>query len=89
MRLGTLKDGTRDGWLVVVLPDGAWFAMAPVHTLQEAVEQWDKVAPQLAAFADVAEPRDPAQLAAPLPRAWQWLDGSAFARVNFGSGGGT
>lgn len=78
MRLATLRDGTKDGRLVVVSPDGAAYATAPVGTLQEAMERWIEVAAQLAAIAEFPEALDPAQLAAPLPRAWQWLDGSAF-----------
>jgi fumarylacetoacetate (FAA) hydrolase len=79
MRLATKRDGGADGRLMVVSPDGARVAPAPVATLQQAMEQWDAVAASLAAVHDFAEPLDPATLAAPLPRAWQWLDGSAFA----------
>lgn len=79
MRLATLKDGTKDGQLVVVSPDGTSFAEAPVRTMQEALERWDDTAPQLTAISSFPETIDPTQLAAPLPRAWQWLDGSAFA----------
>jgi len=78
MRLATLRDGTKDGRLVVVSPDGSACAAAPVGTLQEAMERWHEVAPQLAAIAEFPETLDPAAPAAPLPRAWQWLDGSAF-----------
>lgn len=78
MRLATLHNGTRDGQLVVLSPDCASFALASVGTMQEAMERWTEVAPQLAAIADFPEGLDIAQLAAPLPRAWQWLDGSAF-----------
>lgn len=78
MRLATLNDSTRDGRLVLVSPDGATCAPAPVATLQQAMEDWDAVAPALAAIDRFAEAFDPAQLLAPLPRAWQWLDGSAF-----------
>lgn len=79
MRLATLDDGTRDGRLVVVSPDGEACAPAPVRTLQEALEDWEAIAPRLAAMADFPERLDPARVLAPLPRAWQWLDGSAFA----------
>ncbi|WP_313803862.1 fumarylacetoacetate hydrolase family protein [Sphingobium sp.] len=78
MRLATLKDGSRDGRLVVISPDGARYAHAPVGTLQEAMDRWNDVAAGLAAIASFPESLDPAALAAPLPRAWQWLDGSAF-----------
>lgn len=79
MRLATLKNGTPDGQLVVVSPDGTHSADAPVATLQAALEQWSAVAPQLAAISSFPDVINPASLTAPLPRAWQWLDGSAFA----------
>jgi fumarylacetoacetate (FAA) hydrolase len=79
MRLATLDDGSRDGRLVVVSPDGSSCAPAPVKTLQEALENWDTVAPQLAAASSFPDPLDPSQILAPLPRAWQWLDGSVYA----------
>ncbi len=79
MRLATLRDGTPDGRLVVVSPDGKSVAAAPIPTMQRALEQWAALAPLLAAITSFPEALDPAQLAAPLPRAWQWLDGSAFA----------
>ncbi|HQS96354.1 MAG: fumarylacetoacetate hydrolase [Novosphingobium sp. 17-62-19] len=78
MRLATLNDGTRDGRLVLVSPDGAHCAPAPVATLQQAIEEWDVVAQAFAAINHFPEALDPAQVLAPLPRAWQWLDGSAF-----------
>ncbi|MDE2410359.1 MAG: fumarylacetoacetate hydrolase family protein [Sphingomonadales bacterium] len=79
MRLATLRDGTKDGRLVVVSPDGSACAPAPVKTLQEALENWDAVAAQLAAASNFPDPLDASQLMAPLPRAWQWLDGSVFS----------
>ncbi|WP_333836313.1 fumarylacetoacetate hydrolase family protein [Novosphingobium sp.] len=78
MRLATLRDGTPDGRLVVVAPDGTSFASAPVPTLQAALEAWEDIASRLAAITSFPEPLDPAEVLAPLPRAWQWLDGSAF-----------
>jgi fumarylacetoacetate (FAA) hydrolase len=78
MRLATLRDGTPDGRLVLVSPDGERCAPAPVTTLQGALDQWQHCEKALAlihSFPD-ALPRD--RLAAPLPRAWQWLDGSAY-----------
>lgn len=78
MRLATLDDGTRDGRLAVISPDGLRHALAPVPTLQHALETWNETAPRLAAITEFPEALDLARLAAPLPRAWQWLDGSAF-----------
>ena len=77
MRLASLANGGRDGSLVVVSPDGTGYALAPVSTLQEALEKWDEVAPQLAAISNFDLPLE--RVIAPLPRAWQWLDGSAFS----------
>jgi fumarylacetoacetate (FAA) hydrolase len=88
MKLATLRDGSRDGRLVVVSRDlslaVAAGAIAP--TLQAALEAWDTVAPRLEALyqalnvgpGDGAIAFDPAQAMAPLPRAYQWLDASAF-----------
>jgi fumarylacetoacetate (FAA) hydrolase len=78
MRLATLIDGSPDGRLVCVSPDGLRCAMAPVATLQAALEDWTRWAPQLAAVSAFADALPADRLAAPLPRAWQWLDGSAF-----------
>ena len=79
MRLATVNDGTKDGRLVIVSPDGNACAPAPVKTLQEALEDWDAIAPELAAATNFPDPLDKAQVMAPLPRAWQWLDGSVYA----------
>jgi fumarylacetoacetate (FAA) hydrolase len=85
MRLATLTAGGPDGELVVVSRDGLRFLPAPGAwpTLQSALENWGVAESGLAAMAarlDASEGRalDPARLAAPLPRAWQWLDASAF-----------
>ena len=87
MRLATLRDGTRDGMLVVVTPEGHGFARAaPIApTLQAALDEWERAAPalqalsaRLAAGAAAAEPLDPRRLGPPLPRAYEWIDGSAF-----------
>ncbi len=86
MKLATLHDGTPDGALVVVSTDTTHYLPAGdiAATLQVALEQWPIVAPRLATLADrfaSGEGRPIAEMrfAAPLPRAWQWLDGSAFA----------
>ena len=83
MKLATLKNGTRDGRLVVVSRDLTKFlpAGAVVSTLREALDDWETVAPQLEAIAmkvDGGEPFDPRQCMAPIPRATQWADGSAY-----------
>jgi fumarylacetoacetate (FAA) hydrolase len=81
MRLATLRDGTRDGALLVVAPDGRRCARAHgvAATLQAALDDWPRVAPALAALeASANEPLDVARLGPPLPRAYEWLDGSAF-----------
>jgi fumarylacetoacetate (FAA) hydrolase len=86
MRLATLRAGGRDGTLVVVRSDGRVAARAgDVTTLQEALDDWERAEPRLRALATrledgavEGEPLDPAALAAPLPRAYEWLDGSAF-----------
>jgi fumarylacetoacetate (FAA) hydrolase len=77
MRLATVKNGTPDGQLVLVSPDGNNCALAPVPTLQAAMENWAAVAPKLAATIVFDRPLE--GLTAPLPRAWQWLDGSVYA----------
>jgi len=86
MKLGSLISG-RDGRLVVVSDDLAWCADAGhiAPTLQAALDDWDRVAPLLANLAtDLAHEAIPMmrfherQAAAPLPRAYQWADGSAY-----------
>lgn len=84
MKLATLQDNTRDGRLHVVSRDHSRCAPAQAAlTLQAALEDWDGVAPALEAQyaalnAGGGERFDPARALAPLPRAWQWLDGSAY-----------
>ena len=86
MKLGSLKGG-RDGRLVVVSRDLAWCADAShlAPTLQAALDDWERIAPQLELLAtDLAHgtiPKDrfhERAAAAPLPRAYQWADGSAY-----------
>jgi fumarylacetoacetate (FAA) hydrolase len=87
MKLATLRDGTRDGALVVVRHDGRTFARAHdvARTLQAALDAWETTQPGLRAIAERldsgaidGEPLDPHQLQAPLPRAYEWVDGSAY-----------
>jgi fumarylacetoacetate (FAA) hydrolase len=78
MRLATLNDGSRDGRLIIISSDSSAYALAPIRTLQGALESWDGAEPQLRAITTFDQPLDIAQLAAPLARAWQWLDGSVY-----------
>lgn len=86
MKLASLKHG-RDGKLVVVSSDLAWCADAThlCPTLQAALDDWDRIAPLLELLATDLEhqtiPRErfhEHDAAAPLPRAYQWADGSAY-----------
>lgn len=85
MKLATIAEGGRDGTLAAVSPDGSRILRAEeiAPTLQAALDNWGKVEPALRALAarvavGHGEPADALRFAAPLPRAWQWLDGSAF-----------
>src|SRR5258708_32065354 len=88
MKLATLGLGGRDGTLVVVSRDLAQARRVPeiAHNLQQALDDWATTAPKLAVVAKLLEegaasdsvPFDPAECAAPLPRAYQWADGSAY-----------
>ncbi|NUW67245.1 fumarylacetoacetate hydrolase family protein [Vibrio coralliilyticus] len=88
MKLATLKNDTRDGQLVVVSKDLTKCTAVPdiATTLQSALDQWSKVEPQLAEVYKalnegklVAEiPFEQNQCESPLPRAYQWADGSAY-----------
>ncbi|MFN6980730.1 MAG: fumarylacetoacetate hydrolase family protein [Brevundimonas sp.] len=84
MRLATLYTGKPDGQLAVVSDDGSRMLTSPDWpTLQDALEDWSGAEPQLKALlarlsAGEGEALAPEQILAPLPRAWQWLDGSAF-----------
>jgi fumarylacetoacetate (FAA) hydrolase len=83
MMLATLADGSPDGRLVAVSTDHTRFLHADPPTLQQALERWDDVLPTLSALSrrldsGTGELLRNRTMAAPLPRAWQWLDGSAF-----------
>ncbi len=87
MKLASLKQGGRDGTLIVVNRDLTRYTPVPdiAATLQQALENWVELAPELhnryqalndnsiSSQAIIFE-----KLAAPLPRAYQWLDGSAY-----------
>lgn len=88
MKLATLKDGSRDGRLLVVARDlvTACQAQDIAPTLQRALDEWEHVAPALQDLygrlnrgaAPNAFPFDPRRAAAPLPRAFQFADGSGY-----------
>lgn len=88
MKLATLKDGSRDGRLVVVSRDLSHYQAVPKisATLQHALDNWDLVSPRLHAVYDIlntgeavdARPFDQHACHSPLPRAYQWADGSAY-----------
>ncbi len=86
MKLASLPQG-RDGRLVVVSDDLAWYADADhiVPTLQKLLDDWDRYAPAVESLAiELAHEAIPRkrfherEAAAPLPRAYQWADGSAY-----------
>lgn len=95
MKLASLKQGGRDGTLVVVDRDLTRAIAVPAiaATLQQALEDWQRAAPQLAAVSEALNAAgadstaidgqaiiafDPQQLASPLPRAYEFVDGSAY-----------
>jgi fumarylacetoacetate (FAA) hydrolase len=88
MKLATFRDGTRDGRLVVVSRDLHRCVEVPeiARTLQHALDEWVRCAPALLALSEEldagrlsdAVPFDTQAAMAPLPRAYQWADGSAY-----------
>ncbi len=88
MKLATYKDGSRDGQLVVVSRDlsTAHYATGIASKLQQVLDDWNFLAPQLQDLYTTlnqgkvrhAFPFDPERCMAPLPRAYQWADGSAY-----------
>ena len=88
MKLATINDGTRDGQLAVVSRDlkTAHLADGIAPTMQAALDDWAFIAPQLNELSQLLNSGrgrrtfdfDPAKCMAPLPRAYQWADGSAY-----------
>jgi fumarylacetoacetate (FAA) hydrolase len=87
MRLASLRDSSRDGSLIVVSQDGLGFAPARAiaKNLQVALDSWDDTLPLLHGLALDLERGNveshklqPTSLLAPLPRAYEWIDGSAY-----------
>ena len=89
MKLATYKDASRDGQLVVVSRDlsTAHYATGIASKLQQVLDDWRFMAPQLQGLYELlnsgkarhAFPFDPARCMAPLPRAYQWVSGPAYA----------
>jgi fumarylacetoacetate (FAA) hydrolase len=90
MKFASYKDGSRDGQLVVVSRDltQAHYATHIANRLQQVLDDWNFLAPQLqelynalnSGHARHAFAFDPAQCLAPLPRAYQWADSTAYPR---------
>jgi fumarylacetoacetate (FAA) hydrolase len=88
MKLATYKDGSRDGQLVVVSRDlsMAHYATGIATRLQQVLDDWNFLSPQLQdLYATLNQGKarhafafDPKMCMAPLPRAYQWADGSAY-----------
>ena len=88
MKLATRNNGTRDGELVVVHSNSQTLVSASsiAANLQAALDDWDASEPKLRGLAEQletgqhtgAEPVDLQQLLSPLPRAYEWIDGSAY-----------
>ncbi|HET8728810.1 MAG TPA: fumarylacetoacetate hydrolase family protein [Alphaproteobacteria bacterium] len=86
MKLASLKEGGRDGTLAVVSRDLTRAVKVPeiAHTLQAALDDWGEVSPKLEAIARGIDANpsafafDARACASPLPRAYQWADGSAY-----------
>ncbi|TDJ33295.1 MAG: FAA hydrolase family protein [Gammaproteobacteria bacterium] len=87
MKLASLREGGRDGTLVVVERDLTWAITVPeiAPTLQAALEDWENAAPRLdKVYGDLNTGKGAGfafnvdELASPLPRAYQFLDGSAY-----------
>jgi fumarylacetoacetate (FAA) hydrolase len=87
MKLGTIQNGTRDGALVVVKNDNLTYTPATgiAATLQQALDTWQETAPKLQKlYSDLCngtakgENCGKAKFLAPLPRAYEWVDGSAY-----------
>ncbi len=84
MRLATVYSGAPDGQLIVLSSDNSRYLKGPTPTLQMLLESWEMHEAAVSSLAmqldqGAGEVIDEAAYLAPLPRAWQWLDGSAFA----------
>jgi fumarylacetoacetate (FAA) hydrolase len=86
MKLATLRSGSRDGQLVVVSRDlTRCLSVMPIATIQSVLDEWDAISATLQVFSDRVNASDkgtmlfdPKDCLSPLPRAYQWADGSAY-----------
>jgi fumarylacetoacetate (FAA) hydrolase len=87
MKLGTIKDGSRDGKLAVVSRDGKRYLEvgSECMTMQALLDQWDSMAPIVDKKFQALESEkiagsavDEGLFGSPLPRAYEWIDGSAY-----------
>ncbi len=88
MKLATYQDGSRDGQLLLVSRDlsSAHYATGIASTMQQLLDDWGFISPQLQELSQSlnhgkarhAFPFEPSRCMAPLPRAYQWADGSAY-----------
>ncbi len=88
MKLATYQDGSRDGQLLIVSRDlaSAHYATGIASTMQQLLDDWGFISPQLQELSQSlnhgkarhAFPFEPSRCMAPLPRAYQWADGSAY-----------
>jgi len=87
MKFASRRNGTPDGELLIVSRDLQFAMVAPqISSLRQLLEQWDSAIDTLQAASDRLNAGqensrfvfEPADMCAPLPRAWQWLDGSAY-----------
>ena len=89
MKLATYHDGSRDGQLLVVSRDlsQAHYASQIANRMQQVLDDWNYLSPQLQDLSDAlnagrarhAFPFDPRQCMAPLPRAYQWVEGTGYS----------
>ncbi len=88
VKVATVANGTRDGQLIVVSQDNKFYAVASfAPNLQTALDNWSHYLPQLeetytklnnGQLDDQKQQVDESKLRAPLPRAYEWIDGSAY-----------
>ena len=85
MKLATQNNDTRDGRLIVVSSDNTRYILPSVTTMQEALDDWGSCSDELLRLSKLlnedtsqGQTLDVSTLMAPLPRAYEWIDGSAY-----------